>query len=214
MHDDCFHLPDQDAAELFYIQSSLQAITVDNKICSVNCHATLIDSGSKGNLITEYIVEALRAKKVPTEVSCTVASGDTMVMRAIEWILLLVSGANQIIAATVVPSNPGYLVLLLLIELKKCPSSTLATVLILTLKMQMRNSVRSSERLLNKIKRAPTKLTPKPLWRETRSAWWNTLWPVKLRKLTSALQGFRALRLSWTSMRCLIAPLLETKPIS
>lgn len=33
-------------------------------------------------------------------------------MRAIMWILLSVSGANRIIAATVVPSNPGYSVLL------------------------------------------------------------------------------------------------------
>ncbi|KAH3057053.1 hypothetical protein KXW16_004976 [Aspergillus fumigatus] len=112
VHDDCFQPRDPSSTELFYTTADVQAMTTDNKLRAVTCKAVLVDGGSEGNLVARYVVSALKARIVPVDIRCRVATGHDFRLSAIVWLQLTIEGVTRIIAATVVDGDPGYSILL------------------------------------------------------------------------------------------------------
>lgn len=98
--------------ELFYTTADVQAMTTNNKLRAMTCKAVLVDRGSEGNLVARYIISALKARIIPVDIRCWVATGHDFWLSAIVWLQLTIEGVTQIIAAIVIDGDLGYSILL------------------------------------------------------------------------------------------------------
>lgn len=66
--------------KVFYTTANVQAMTTDNELRAVKCKAVLVDRGSEGNLVARYVINALKARIVPVDIRCKVATGHALAM--------------------------------------------------------------------------------------------------------------------------------------